>query len=397
MRRMLGAYVAGVLALTGVLVAAPASAADPTSATILGPESVTMGSPPSFFSVILDETPSCADCLTYEWDLDGDPVADFNDTVDPTHDFITWDPTKWVSEAGTYTLRVQVTFNATVITSTKSVTVTFPGSTDGFAVGIGGPYTTTTGLAIDLGLTQIHEQPDGSTLTYAWELDGDGGFDDSTLPSGHFVSATTGSFTVYVRVRHSQMAPGDPSAEASTTITVIPRVSLTTPVLPATAKAGQTLTPTGGVATPNDALRTWTWLRDGSKITTTSVPSYKLTTADSGRVIRVRVDATRSGYGDSYGVTSNYVRVAAACIVRPTFTGTTRVGRRLTGSKGTWRAPSHTFSYRWLRDGRPITGATRTTYTTTRADRGRLITFQVTAKRAGFVSVIAKSVARRIS
>lgn len=126
------------------------------------------------------------------------------------------------------------------------------------------------------------------------------------------------------------------------------------------------------------------------------MPSYTLTTADSGRWVKVRVDAVRSGYGDAYAVTSNVVRVAAACTVRPTFTGTARVGRTLTGNKGTWRQVGHTFSYRWLRDGKPITGATRTTYTTTRADRGHLITLQVTVKRSGFLPVSAKSVARRI-
>lgn len=262
MRRMIGAYVAGLVALAGVLVAAPASAADPTSVTILGPNSVTMGNPPAFFSAILDETPSCTDCVTYDWDLDGDDVVDYDDTVDPTHDFITWDPAQWVSEAGTYTLRLRVTFNQTQFTATQAVAVTFGGAGDGFAVGIGGPYTTTTGLPIDLQLTKVIGQPDGTTLTYAWELDGDGDFDDSATDSVDFVSATTGSFTVYVRVRHSQMTPEEPSALASATITVVPRVALTTPVLPTTAKAGQTLSPTGGVATPNDAVRTWTWQRE---------------------------------------------------------------------------------------------------------------------------------------
>ena len=53
-------------------------------------------------------------------------------------------------------------------------------------------------------------------------------------------------------------------------------------------------------------------------------------------------------------------------------------------------------TYRWLRGGRAISGATRTTYVTTRADRRHLITFQVTAKLSGFPTVTARSVSRRI-
>lgn len=66
---------------------------------------------------------------------------------------------------------------------------------------------------------------------------------------------------------------------------------------------------------------------------------------------------------------------------KPKLTGVARVGRTLRVRRGTWLA-APTFRYRWLRNGAPIKGATRTTYRLRRADRGRRIAARVTASNA---------------
>ena len=43
--------------------------------------------------------------------------------------------------------------------------------------------------------------PDGEAITYAWDLDGDGAFDDSTSARPTFTYTTTGTFTARLRVR----------------------------------------------------------------------------------------------------------------------------------------------------------------------------------------------------
>jgi hypothetical protein len=66
----------------------------------------------------------------------------------------------------------------------------------------------------------------------------------------------------------------------------------------------------------------------------------------------------------------------------PIVTGAASPGHRLTARSGGW--PSGTrLSYRWLRDGRPIAGATTRTRLVTPADRGARLAVRVLALRTG--------------
>ena len=56
--------------------------------------------------------------------------------------------------------------------------------------------------------------------------------------------------------------------------------------------------------------------------------------------------------------------------VLPAITGTVEFGEILTLSDGTWDVVPDSYAYAWLRAGTPITGATASTYTVTRADIG---------------------------
>lgn len=66
---------------------------------------------------------------------------------------------------------------------------------------------------------------------------------------------------------------------------------------------------------------------------------------------------------------------------KPKLSGAARVGRTLKLKRGTWVATT-SFRYRWLRNGAPIKGATRTSYKLRRADRGKRISCRVTARNA---------------
>jgi hypothetical protein len=65
--------------------------------------------------------------------------------------------------------------------------------------------------------------------------------------------------------------------------------------------------------------------------------------------------------------------------VSPSISGTTEVGETLTVSNGTWSGSVDSYSYQWLRDGSPISGATSSTYTPVVADSGATISAEVTA------------------
>ena len=58
--------------------------------------------------------------------------------------------------------------------------------------------------------------PDGDALTYAWDLDGDGAFDDSTAVNPTHTYTTTGSVNVRLRVTDSHNAIEHRDASRST-------------------------------------------------------------------------------------------------------------------------------------------------------------------------------------
>jgi glucose/arabinose dehydrogenase len=102
--------------------------------------------------------------------------------------------------------------------------------------------------------------PDGDTLSYAWDLDGDGQFDDSTSATPSRTYTTPGTVTVGLRVTD----PGNNSDTTSLTITAgsPPTASIDSPAAGTTWKVGDTISFTGsgqdssGQTLPPSAL-TW--------------------------------------------------------------------------------------------------------------------------------------------
>lgn len=79
--------------------------------------------------------------------------------------------------------------------------------------------------------------------------------------------------------------------------------------------------------------------------------------------------------------------------LRPSISGQTAVGQVLTADPGVWNpVTGPTFSYQWLSDGTPISGATAKTYTTTFNDLGAKISVLVTGAMSGLVTGTATSV-----
>ena len=79
--------------------------------------------------------------------------------------------------------------------------------------------------------------PEGQALTYAWDLDGDGAYDDSTAAAPSFTYTSAGTITVRLRVSD----PGGLQGTTSTTITVgaPPTVTLAAPAAGTTWAVGR--------------------------------------------------------------------------------------------------------------------------------------------------------------
>ena len=125
--------------------------------------------------------------------------------------------------------------------------------------------------------------PDGEQLTYAWDLDGDGAYDDSTASQPSFDYTTSGVRTVRLRVTD----PGGLSGTDSLTITAgtPPTVTIATPTAGTTWRVNDQIaysgsaTKSGGGAVPDDAL-TWTLvLNHCSALVPTSCHEHTLRTS----------------------------------------------------------------------------------------------------------------------
>jgi hypothetical protein len=222
-----------------------------------------------------------------------------------------------------------------------------------------------------------------ATLSYQWLLDGapiNGATGTSYAPvagdAGHVlevqVTGTAAGFQTAVTTSVPQtVARGAASAGAE----------LAAPTLSAAPMVGTAVhVRLAGLAATTQV--SYQWLVDGSAIGGASAASYTPAPADAGRHLQVRLTTI----GQS--VISRALRVEAVhfrSASRPGFRGTAAVGHKLTAITGRW-SPSPTFAYQWLRDGKPISGATRPILDVLPQHVGKSISLRVTARRTGYVT-----------
>ena len=224
----------------------------------------------------------------------------------------------------------------------------------------------------------------GTTLRYQWLADGTriAGATSSSLvlaPAhrGKRISVqVTGTLAGHPQVVRTSAATPSVAAGALRTAT---------PAVVGAATVGRTLTARPGSWGPAPVTLAYRWYADGSAIRGATSSSYRLAPAQAGKRITVRVTGTRTGYATTSVVSRATAKVAKALLTsaRPTITGTPKVGRTLTVSRGTW-TPGTRFTYAWFADGRRISGATSWRFTPGAALAGTRVTVQVTGTLAGY-------------
>jgi hypothetical protein len=83
--------------------------------------------------------------------------------------------------------------------------------------------------------------------------------------------------------------------------------------------------------------------------------------------------------------------------VHPALSGTFAVGRKVAVSKGTWSVARIAWHYQWTRDGKTIRGATNSTYTIVKADKGHYLTVVVKVTRTGYKTASYTPKAKKVS
>lgn len=187
----------------------------------------------------------------------------------------------------------------------------------------------------------------------------------------------------------------DSNAFKTSTSAAVPYVVAGKPAITGTVAVGQAVT-CSAVA---GGTHTYAWQLNGVAApgvtaATVVVPATwlakSLTCSDSVTVSPNPTAVVQTSAGRTVAVGA-----ALRATRRPTVTGTFKVGKVLTVHAGTWSPAATTYTYQWLRAGRPIAGRTRTTYKLVRADKGKLISCRVTAKKVGYVNGTSTTAAKK--
>ena len=242
--------------------------------------------------------------------------------------------------------------------------------------------------------------PSGVVLSYQWLSDGVAvrGATKSTYAVassdvGKQISVTvTGKKSGYGTVSKTSVKTAKVAAPAPKKLTSAP-----TPTVGGSAVVGSTLSAKVGTWAPSRVSLSYQWLRDGKTIKGATKSSYKVTKADKGKRLSVKVTGKKSGYASIAKISAKTSKVVLTLTSTPTpkIKGTTTVGKKLTVSAGTWKPSKVTLSYQWLRDGKTIKGATKSSYKVTKADKGKRLSVKVAGKKSGYASIAKTSAKTR--
>jgi PKD repeat protein len=147
--------------------------------------------------------------VSYRWDLDND--GQYDDATGPMASVS-------YSDDGSFTVRVEVTDNDGGYSS-SSTTVTVTNKPP--VLGALGPFSGDEGVPITLTATAVDVPAD--VLTYSWDLDGDGEYDDATGATVDYTFPDNGTYTVGVSVTDDD--GGSATGTATVTVNNVPPVA----------------------------------------------------------------------------------------------------------------------------------------------------------------------------
>lgn len=166
------------------------------------------------------------------------------------------------------------------------------------------------------------------------------------------------------------------------------KLSAAKPTITGTAKVGSKLTAKAAPANKPGAKLTYIWLRDGKGIFQQHKSTYTLTPADFGKKISVDAQYTSNNY-DTAVVRSSAKTVAAGTMnvtKKPAVSGKKVVGKTVKLSAGSYSPKAEKVTYQWMRNGKNIKGATKSSYKVTKADRSAKLTVKVNAAKKGYTT-----------
>lgn len=177
--------------------------------------------------------------------------------------------------------------------------------------------------------------------------------------------------------------PGDPPGQCDIgAFEVQPTTNTAPPKISGTPSAGDTLTCSTGTWTGGDVSSyAYQWNRNGKPIAGATESTYRIQSADEGSRFTCTVTPLNA---EGTPATSDGLNVGAApaTVVLPSVSGTALPGDTLTCSRGSWTNNPTAFTYQWSSGGKPIAGATTSTYVIRFSDQAHTVTCAVIASNA---------------
>ncbi|WP_280801107.1 carboxypeptidase regulatory-like domain-containing protein, partial [Aurantimicrobium minutum] len=243
--------------------------------------------------------------------------------------------------------------------------------------------------------------PVADDFTYAWRRSGSAEV-IGTESTYTLVAADAGK-AITVTVSGVKSGYATKSVQSATTTSVVSAFEHSPlPSIVGDHTVGQVLTADVAGWAPVPAAYKYVWKRDGVVIPGAVAATYKLTAADLAKTVTVTVTGSKTGFESPVVVSDPTEPVVAGTFVTatPVITGVPAVGKTLTVVPGVWTpavasSGAGMYTYRWLADGAPIAGATKSTYVVTAADAsaGAEISVEVTGGVAGYTPQTVTSAA----
>jgi hypothetical protein len=142
---------------------------------------------------------------------------------------------------------------------------------------------------------------------------------------------------------------------------------------------------------------TYNWYADGVEIAGANSTTYTPTISQIGAQITFKVTSTKEGFVTESATSTPVGPISPAVMTLkpvPTISGTGTVGDELTANAGTWDADV-VLTYKWLLNGVEIAAATAETYTPGEDQLGGVVSVQVTATKAGYVTEVKLSTSNK--
>jgi hypothetical protein len=208
-------------------------------------------------------------------------------------------------------------------------------------------------------------------------LDGHPKVSTTASSSGAWSVSLTGltagvhSYTVTAGSGHSTLAKSGTLTISKVTVTITG-----TPQVGKTLTASSTGVPSGGTVT-------YQWQQNGAAVHTGQ--TY-VVAGGVGQTLTATATVTAGGIPVSYtSVKTAAVALGSfASINPPGISGAVRVGSKVTATPGTWSVATPTFTYQWLDNGKPVSGATGASYTVPASLFGLKLSVTVTAHKSGY-------------